>query len=121
MSCEELYHAALRMIGESARSVMHVERAVDVLRLLQVQWEAALHEYAAGQEGAVAPSVRSLADPLPFPKCFEAAATYALAASLLEGEDAVRAQSYHARAREEIARLWDELPADVHAIVDVYR
>ena len=120
MSCEELYHAALRMIGESAQSVRHVERAVDALRLLQVQWGSALGEYASLHNDTLAPPVRSLVEPNPFPHCFCAAATYALAAFLLEGEDAVRAQEYHARAQEEIQRLLRDLPARLHAIVDVY-
>ena len=120
MICEELYHAALRLVGESAQSVAHVERTVDVLRLLQVQWASTLSEYAALHDEAVLPLVRSLADPSPFPKSFCAAATYALAAFLLDGEDDARAQKYHARAKEENERLLRELPAHVHTIVDVY-
>jgi hypothetical protein len=108
------------MIGESARSIAHVERAVDVLRLLQVQWAGTLSKYAAQNGEGVPPPVRSLADEAPFPEDFGAAATYALAAGLLEGEDETRAQSYRARAKEEVTRLLEELPAHVHAIVDVY-
>lgn len=120
MSCEKLYQRVLRLIGESEGNLTHVVRAVDAIAMLQAQWSHLLTEYAKKTETEVAPFVRSLGEESPFPDRLDAAATYAVASLLIEGDQPERARSLWERAQEEVRLATAEVPGKVHAITDVY-
>ncbi len=121
MSCERVYRSVMYLLGESAQCLSYVEQVVDLLFLLQTDWNELASDYAQARELPFDNEpVCSLSDSYPLPAAFWMPTVYSVVATLCEREEPSRADLYRNMARDCLAKLRAELPAKVHAIVDCY-
>ncbi len=122
MTCELLYGAILRRMGEAPTCLSYVERALDALRLFCARYDALARDFERTQ-GLQSPEVReirSLADPFPFPAAWEPLAFYSVAAALGERDFAQNAALWAKCAEQCEAELRAQICAQVHPIADCY-